>query len=258
MKKLVLVAVLLGALTVGCGGSRAPATSAETSVESTATASTTPTSSIPEAAKTYFDAMATHSPRMLEVSAPGSPAHAYAQLQLGQQEASRAAGYPYPPGTVTVEGATVRSCQDGGGCVAFSSFALNSAGQLSDFTINGSPVASRIVAGGQTAEAGGMKFRLVGALQLSSADGMVAVVEATNGSQSMTSDSRGLLVSWYDAAYIGPDGRQLTATNYAGPTDLRLGATAPYALQFEGAKPGGTLHISGWKDNKPWEIRFKL
>lgn len=260
VKKLVVGAALLTTLAVGCGGSQvsSPAAPAPATTTPPAEVLASPASGIPAAAQAYFDALTVYGSRMLEVSAPGSPAHTYAQVQLGAHAADRASGYSRQPSTNQVEGDTVRSCLQDGGCVTFADFATDSAGLLAGFTINGRPVAERVVPGGQTASAGGLRFKLVGALQLTSANGLNVVMEATNGGQPTTSDSRGLLVSWYDAAYVGPDGRQMTVTQWVGPRDLRPNATAPYGLYFEGAKPGGTVHINGWKDNNPWEVRFKI
>ncbi|MDP8931307.1 MAG: hypothetical protein M3O70_22740 [Actinomycetota bacterium] len=149
MNKLVALAATVGILVVGCGGSKATAPAAQTTTPPTTAPS--PTSGVPEVARAYLEAFAVGSPKMLEVSAPGSPAHVMTQTHLAGSEAALAEGHPYPPETVSFEGSTARTCFQGPphSCYDYSNFEFDAAGRLVSFAVNGVPFAGRIVGGGR-------------------------------------------------------------------------------------------------------------
>jgi hypothetical protein len=121
----------------------------------------------------------------------------------------------------------------------FAGFALGAHDKVATFSVNGNPLATRIVSGpGHQAEGLGASFLLLVGYQ-SAADDLSLV-------GALDADSTGPTIDALDATYVNPDGR-LVATSVeqsnlpADPLPARFRATV--AFTFASSAIGGRLRI---------------
>lgn len=195
---------------------------------------------------------------MLDLAAEGSPAWLYATHQIA---ALRSAGGPGASTDVGVEGDSIVLCQpvlDASGtetedCNTYANFTLDG-DWLSDFSIEGVPMADRIRSGDPAgAAADGVTARIVTAYQTARGD-LALNLDVTNGRDTA------LTVADYEWAFITSDGRQVAPSElFAGQSpDVEPGATAAHVVYFEQAPLGGTLRFVAFADDFATEIRFDV
>lgn len=260
--------IVMIALTAGCSGSdNGPAVRTDGATPTTNSPATS-TSAAPrrasDVAKRYFDAFATDRPQamqaMLELSAPGSPAHLYARFQIASTQAETDQGGPPEPPEVQLEGDVIRLCnpptiQTRPGverCSAFADFtALPGSNLLTGFTVNGKPIGDRLVQGGSTASAGGARFTLAVGYQSVQSEMLLLVVEVSNGPKKIS-------IYGSEATYVAANGRQVTATDSTGPFDVQPSASASVVVGFANATPGGRLILGGFDGTSAYEVTLPL
>lgn len=235
------------------------ATSATTSVPTTAAAH----SKASDVVKRYFEAFATDLPQamaaMLELSAPDSPAHTYARFQTASIQVAADQGRPPEPRTLELTGDAIRICttrtEVSPGvepCLSFSDFTAAPGSELlTGFMINGKPIQDRLVKGGDIVSAGGARFTLVVGYQSIQSETLLLVVEIVNGPKkiSIFSDS---------ATYVGANGRQVKASGAEGPFEVQPSASASVVIGFAGATPHGRLILEGYDGSSKYEVSFPV
>jgi hypothetical protein len=195
---------------------------------------------------------------MLDLASEGSPAWLYATHQIA---ALRSVGGPGASTDVSVDGDSIVLCQsvlDASGnetedCNTFAGFALDG-DRLSDFSIDGVPMADRIRSGEPAgAAADGVTARIVTAYQTARGD-LALNLDITNGRDTA------LAVADYEWAFITSDGRQVAPSElFAGMSpNVEPGATAAHVVYFEQAPLGGTLRFVAFADDFASEVRFDV
>ncbi len=243
MKKLAPLAASLALVLVACGGNDP----AVTKKSDTPTTSTTVKAKDGKAVRAYFGASGTRDAsrmraEMLPVSAPGSGAAAYADLQAAIAEAAAAGGSPFPESTTNFTKEVVNACatislSTQESCFDFTDFVVNDEGLLSDFKINGSSVSTTLgKSDASETVAVGTTVRFVGAYKSRSSDDFIVVLSITAG----LTDT---MVAAYSASFVGADGKQLAAETAYGPNKLKPGATSFYAVYFSGGEFGGNVSV---------------
>jgi hypothetical protein len=218
---------------------------------------------IPDAARAYFEALASEDlsrmGAMLDSSVEGSPAALYATHQIATVRA--AGGSPLGSTTRTEGNAIVVESTTGYDAegveqtesVTYRGFAREG-DKLTGFVVNDTPVADRIRAGGEPVTVDGVTVRIVTAYQTARGD-LTLNVDTTNGRQGV------LNVSSYEWALVTPDGRQVALSqNFCCPADpvIQPGATAGYMAAFEQVGLGGTLRYVAFADDYVTEVRFDV
>lgn len=195
---------------------------------------------------------------MIDLATEGSPAWLYATHQIA---ALRSAGGPGGSTDVSVDGDSIVLCQpvlDASGnetedCNTYGDFALDR-DRLSDFSIDGVPMADRIRSGDPAGTAAdGVTARIITAYQTARGD-LALNLDITNGRDTVVA------VADYEWALITSDGRQVAPSQlFAGQSpDVEPGATAAHVVYFEQAPLGGTLRFVAFADDFATEVRFDV
>ncbi len=252
MKRLVVVSTLIFAMS-GCSSSGPnvetvdkPEPVGVATKAPTRTPTPTPTpESATAAAKQYLEAFAssdaTKMAAMVALSEPGSAAHTYALHQRALAEAFRAAGAPYDPQSVTVDGDTIELCGIGEepDCGVYAGFKAMPSGKLATFTVNGLPIESRLLPAGDRApvSVGGVQLQLISAYRAAQSDNLIITFRAKNDGASQVT------VATYDATYVSASGEQTKSSYYVGTDELQPGASTSLAVAFAATDPGGVLTV---------------
>lgn len=276
-----VVAVAAGVLLTACGGAvetterAAPSEAADGGVATAErsdqveeapspepVASSEPTVAGGDAVEGYFRAFASGNPKdmrdMVKLSAKGTPARTYAQVQVALAAAQRAEfGSGSPPSTMEVVDGELELCNEPLGevpqeeCFRFADFETTD-GKLASFTAAGEAIDGRIAKGGQTVEAGGTVVKLLGAYHSVQADMLIVAFEAEPGGQAIS-------LEWYSAEYVDPDGATVAAITASGPDRLRSGRDNIGVVQFEQAPIGGTVRLPAYdNDFNELSVEFDL
>lgn len=264
VRQVLRVVLVAGALvSAACGGDREPTAGQETNPAPTASPATTTTlndtsAERDEVARGYLDAFAAGDPEtmsaMHEFAEPGSVADVYATHQIAVTKAFRDAGAPFLGQRVTYRGDEAEVCSiEGETCGIWADFTTDpESGLLTGFTIDGQPLDGRLLGGsGESTSATGATFTLVSAYKSVQGDSLFVVVEVENGPEPVT-------IYPSSAEYVTPDGRQVTAVDGVGPTELRPSAKATYVPVFDGADLGGTVYIVGYAEQDQSEFEVEL
>ena len=234
---LVAALVLSGPALTSCGGDDpvSPATDGPSADQA-----------LPPAAdvEAYFAAVASYDPALLanavDDTEPGSVAAMYAGYLTELSQAAIDGGDPVPGAEITATADGYKACGGNGGpqdCVEWAGF-QGHGGKLIDFTINGTSLDDRLVAGdGSPESAGGLATVTMDyAYQSVQSDDLFVVVEV-DATEDVTIRS--------DAAtYQPPDGSKVGPDRYVGRTGAPGGSTATVVLVFSQMQVGGTVDLS--------------
>jgi hypothetical protein len=178
----------------------------------------------------------------LKLTAPNSIAYVYLDHQANVAEASLDGGQQLPKVELTPVGdGTFTACDptDPTKCLTFGGFKVNAAGKLVDLTVNKQQIGPRITAGnGQAVTAGGTKFTFLTAYKSIQSDAMFVTVRVETGAQPIDANIS-------SATYRGPDGKQRTATNSAGVTQIDANSNTIVAMSFASVKARGKVTLQG-------------
>lgn len=196
------------------------------------------------AAKRFVEALASNDPEQaragLTHTAKGSVAAAYLAHQANLYEAELDSGVSVEPSTVA--GFKMCSSYDSGSCHEFGGFVADASGKLTDLTVNGKAVKSRITVGdGKVVEAeGGHRFEFLTAYKAITSDTLWISIKVTSGDQPLRLDI-------YDAPYRAPNGklRQPDVEMTIGLTELEPESNTIIALAYPSATPGGRVTFTG-------------
>ena len=214
-----------------------------------------------QVARAYFEAFATQRPatmaEMVDLSADGSVAQRYAQVQIAQREATSQQGFTTEPARLTSTDTGFELCaQDGVGGQACSDFddLTVADGLLVSFVIDNTDLTARLADMDSVAEDGRVTVTLIGAYHSVQADELTVVFDIVNdGDQTANIDL-------FSAEYVNADGRQISVLDYVGPTDLRAGASATAAVFFDAQSVGGVVYVGGagedFRDTYEWQINL--
>jgi hypothetical protein len=192
----------------------------------------------------YFAAVASYDPALLENAVddtePGSVAAAYAGYLAALSQAAIDSGDPVPGAEITATADGFKACGGTGGpadCVEWAGF-QGHGGKLIDFTINGTSLDDRIVAGDGTPQsAGGLATVTMDyAYQSVQSDDLFVVVEV-DATEDVTIRSEA-------ATYRPADGPQVHTSRYVGRTGAPAGSTATVVLVFSQMAVGGTVDLT--------------
>lgn len=223
----------------GCSKSDVKETKGDTGV---ATAKSDPPSN--GGVKKYFEGLASYDPDQIEQSiklaAVGSIAAAYAQYFLDTTNSALDAGQPYDPSSLSKTDGGYKVCGDDGDsktCVTWTQLE-STGGKIASLKVNGQDLSDRISVGDGTKQDAGKlaTVEFLGAYQSVQANSMVINFKVVSSGQKVSIGS-------FEAKYRGPDGRQSVASTADGPTDLDANSSANITLNFEHAKPGGTVTL---------------
>ena len=206
-----------------------------------------------EAIEPYVDAIASQDATQQRDAAKaamhGSLAAAYATHQANVAEAALDGGYEVSsPGDVTDQGDGFKACytdDEGSPCYVYDAFKLSPAGKVASFTIDGKPLAGRLVVGD-----GAAKTSALGNVTLLSA------YTTQTGALSVATKIRtkGEPIYIHDAAarYRAPDGRQRGQNMLTGPSEIGSDSTALVVFSFQGPIGfGGAMTVElNQKDNE--------
>ncbi|MBU1801465.1 MAG: hypothetical protein KKA97_04340 [Actinobacteria bacterium] len=245
------------ALLTGCSGDNVTPASSDGQVAiAEEESSSEPTEPEPETdlpsdedLEAYFSAVSTYDvgdlQSAMELTEPGSIAEAYVGYILGSANAAIDGGLP-------IEG-TEPDKVDGGyescptevedDCVTWADVEGRD-GKVVTFTVNGEELDERLSAGsGREVAAGDLAaMTLMYAYQSVQSDALFVVAEVTSNDAPVT-------IATYDATYRSPTGRQSTAAQSAGPSDLAADSTATVVVAFPNAEPGGTASVSFFSED---------
>ena len=124
-------------------------------------------------------------------------------------------------------------------CAVVGDFKGTHPGKIVDFTVAGKPLKGRLTVGdGQKVRAGGGAFTFLTAYETITSDELDVTVKMESGEKSLSP-------TIHSATYRGPDGKQRTATDALGPSDLDADSTSVASFSFEGVEPGGKVTLKG-------------
>jgi hypothetical protein len=215
----------------------------------------------PEAARAYFDAMATLQPstmrQMLDHAVEGSPAYVYASVQVAAVEALADQGMTDDAGDATVTETGMRVCNtdiDGSrNCTDMEELTVTN-GKLATFTVDGTQIDDRLAAGGATATEGATSVTLLGAYHSIQGDVLLVALDIVNEGDEPTN------LNIYSAEYVNDAGRQVSAGDAIGPSELRGGAAGSAVIYIPAQSVGGTFYLDGSSDDfmtsYEWELQL--
>lgn len=193
----------------------------------------------------YFEALNSYDSDKIDqvaaATAPASIAFAYAKYISNTANANVDGGVPNESGTMTMVNDGYKLCdsgEEGDSCATFSDIE-STGGKLAKFTVNGANLTDRISVGdGSPVKAGELgSVEFLGAYQTVTTAGMAINLKVSAGKAKINIDSS-------QATYRGPDKRQSTASQTAGPSELGADSVAFVVVFFPNAKPGGSLTMS--------------
>ncbi|MEM8621304.1 MAG: hypothetical protein AAGF73_16425 [Actinomycetota bacterium] len=221
----------------------APTSTTSTSTTSSAVPSGDPLAYVEAITNDTYDEL----DAMLAEVAPDGPAAWYGLHQLAVRTALSDAGLDSLIGEQTVDqrGDAVTHCMSGDAtiddeCLEFTDFIVDD-GLLYTFSVDGVQIDDRLGVGGDPDSAAGVEASVVTSYRSIESDLLLVVVEVTAATPANLSLS--------GSTYVDPDGRQMSATQSVGPSDLQQGATALAIVGFAQADPGGTLVIEVSSDD---------
>jgi len=195
---------------------------------------------------TYFDAVANATvasyDQALKVAAPGSPAAGYVTYLRAAAQAVLDSGQE-------LEAANARAVVKDGGfgfcngsgssraCFRYTDI-TGADGKVVDFSVNGKPVAGRVVVGSGTpvrlpAVEGSATF--VVAFESSGSDNLFVAARLRAGPLDLDTVS---------ATYRAPGGTPVESARMSGPRRVKAGTDGSYVFAFPQARIGGTLTLS--------------
>jgi hypothetical protein len=239
---LVVAATAVGGCTGDDDANGQPDGDASTMPEPTATTLVSTDAVLP-----YFEAF-TSSDRdaMFDHAAEGSDAEMYARIQEEARSVEQTL-------EVTDTELDVCSADQPDDCATVSDFQVDDAGQLVTFSINGNPLADRIVGPGEVADSGvGVTAQTVVAYH-TALGALTVIADVTNSTEVDARPHFSL-----DVSYVGADGRQAEQIHSSGPLEVEPGATASYWVSFDDAEPGGTIRLEGSLDEDGDLTPFEL
>lgn len=251
----VAVAISIAAL-AGCGDdgkarpaddSGAVATAAATDEAPGATTSESVDPALPsnEDLNRYFEAIASQDVGQLKkasaLAGRGSIAEAFLGYQVALLNAlvDGGAGGQLQPEELSETDDGFESCPaDGSDCTEFANIEGRD-GKIVNFTVNGKDIAPRLAAGdGRPVQAGGLgSATFLYSYQATSSDQLFVLLQVASKGEPITA-------AGYESTYRSSAGRQSTASDMMGPTDLGAESKATLALIFPGARPGGDVSLS--------------
>jgi len=253
------VAILLIALS-GCGGSGDPKVSPTTA--GNASAAVEPADSdtgvdADNAAKKYFELLATNeaadAKQAASLAAPGSNAQAYAIYQEAGSQAALDAGdaQSNPAQTTKVIEGGFANCTDDGDCGNYTAIQMAD-GRIANFNAGDSSLKGRITVGnGKFKPLGDGKIRMVAAYK--SITGYVVVqFEIKSGATPLSLG--------YSAVYRSPNGRQMETDDLTNPDSLAADSLTNVSATFKGADFGGQVTYKVFTDvesTQPFSATFK-
>lgn len=180
--------------------------------------------------------------RALDLTAPGSAAHAVVTVWHARYTAGQQAGYDLPePREVTGSDGRFKVCADEPSCQTYGAFKAQG-DLIADFAIDGKRIKDRVVLGSKTKYKIGdlATARLIGSYKFASDGSLGIYLEVTTRAD--------VILGWDSDAYVGPDGAQVGMTEATVPGTLRSGASAIVAYYFPPAELGGELFITAVED----------
>ncbi len=229
-----------------------------------------PTDDVQVVAKQYLEAFSTGIPAsmdaMIALAEPGTAAHAFAVHQRMVAAADQAQGLTLKgplPQSITVSGQLIELC-DGPGedatCAAFAGFKALPNGKLVTFTVNGTPIDTRLLlaADRPVVSAGGVSARVVTAYRSIQSDILEVTLEVRNDRTQAVTIRDG------NASYVTAGGQQGRFGRFGqtgDSTDLQPGASVPVTVTVPGEDPGGTLTVdvdSAGTNNKIGSLRLPV
>jgi hypothetical protein len=238
-------AVAMAAVLSGCGSARSLSASPPATSEQPTSSATRAPSEAPQDGNTeaYVAALASTSSaearQASKVSAAGTPAYDYAMFNyyfvLATEEAD---GRTYPHKVEHV-GDEWKICfkSQPDSCTTFTDVVLTSQDMVSDFKIDGKPIAGRILGSdNKSYPVGGVASATVEASYRSASRGKTYVVIRIHNGDTPT-------VLANDMAYRSPNGSQLEAEAVDAPETLLPGATAHVLFQFPDVALGGQVYL---------------
>jgi hypothetical protein len=231
--KAVAALLLVAALTIGLAGcgtgdhTPRPATTVATSPQATSAASPKASSaSATTNERVFADGEAASIPVFTPQVVAGALMRAYIRFQHAYGAAEAAVGSPSPEGSAIPLGSGgFKLCYGSSGCVAFTQFTTNHAGQITGVLVNGQPVAGRIATAPATSS-GGLTISKVVAYRLTSAQNLVVVAfKLTDNGYRPVNTSPALLASF--------GGASDDVSNDALPATLTAGDSLYAAAAFD-------------------------
>jgi hypothetical protein len=247
-KRFLIVAVVaLAAVAAACGGSSKAGVSVSDTVFEASTTSTTAKVDTEAAVSAYVRGITALDPEgaqeAIEASAPGSPAGIYAAYLQATAQLTRDAGRNSAGVTVEItdgDNGSQRFCYTAGTeskCYTASDFQLDANGKVVDVSINGTPLAGRIVGPGDPVSMpGGGTAQRMYVFQTSDNQDLLAIVNFTATDESLRVP--------YGASYVTPAGSQVDADTLN--STIPLNEVLPSAKRlaeyvFPKAAPGGRM-----------------
>jgi hypothetical protein len=247
MKVTTVAGALLLATLAGCGGA-GDASSGAGSVTVRPDPSATGSSTALPSTKTlraYFDGVAAGTlsgyDEAKAAALPGSTADRYLTYLRAAAEAVAGAGHEAGNGDTTadVDSGAFRFCTDSGSgevCYRYTDI-TGAEGKVADFSVNGRPVADRVLVGGDApVPAGGVDggASLVAAFESTSGDDLFVAVRVRAGAHEL---------SGVQATYAATGASPVQSSRMSGPETVPAGTPGSYVFAFPDARLGGTLTL---------------
>jgi hypothetical protein len=192
---------------------------------------------VPDLTVEYFEALAAGA---VPLGLPGSDAAVYAE----HQAASRDLLGLTTARSVVAGDQGFEICDPSNACTSYGTVAIDpTTGQVTSFTIDGVPVAGRVVSAGLMADRDGVIARVRSAY-LSNGGDVFVVVEIDN-----TTDVTVEMFGFAAVLEAGVTGAGIEATGAWGSAILESGTSGRWLLQFPGAEMAGHLRLSGLRSD---------
>jgi hypothetical protein len=234
--RFIAVAVTVGVLAACDGGEATP----PTSQAATTTAPVTAASLVVDNVTGYFDALAQRAASP-SGAAPVSDAALFAQHQASVQgllaeSASTRSATSVPTG--------IDVCDPAGGCVSYSDITTDADGLVTTFSVDGQPLAGRVVGAGVPDEHDGVSVRVISAYQTTEGD-LLVVLEVT----SRTDVDIELFGFAAVLESLDVDVGAVEASGVWGTTSVAAFASGRQLIAFPASAPVGHVLLSGLRSD---------
>jgi hypothetical protein len=230
--RLLSLAALCGL--AACTGGEDPS---PTTAPATTTTVTSAVELVPDLAVEYFESLASGA---VPLGLPGSDAAVYAEHQVAARDL-----LGLTTARSVVAGAQgFEICDPSNACTSYGTVAIDpTTGQVTSFSIDGVPLAGRVVSGGLVADRDGVVARVRSAYL--SNDGAVFVVVEIDNTTDVTVEMFGFAA----VLEAGVTGAGIETTGAWGSAILESGTSGRWLLQFAEAEIGGQLRLSGLRSD---------
>ena len=217
-----------------------------------------PTPTVDPNVEGYVEAVTGNSPEAIlegrKYAEAGSVADSYLRYLANVREAMLDAGMAgATTADLTPEAGGYSYCPIDAQCVRFDTFTTHG-GKITDLHVDGkTPGPKLLVGNGSKVSAGGATFELLSAYRSTQANALYVALEVAT--------TKAISVNATLAVYRSPGGKQRTAAEAYGPSDIGADSNTKLVIVIQGVEAGGTLTLDGCADpgcEQGYEVAIKV